>query len=55
MDMWQTQWPDWVYKQYDVHQLVSRITEKLKLLCKAKFLIYINGTMSNLNVAYLIL
>lgn len=39
MDMWQTQWPEWVYKQFDTHLLASRITEKVKLLCKAKFLI----------------
>lgn len=42
--MWQTQWPDWVYKQFDVNQLALRVTEKVKLLCKAKitYLIYIS-------------
>ncbi|VVC43279.1 Hypothetical protein CINCED_3A015566 [Cinara cedri] len=31
-DMWQTQWPNWVYKQFDVHQLASRVAEKVKTL-----------------------
>lgn len=40
-DMWQTQWPDWVYKQFDPHHLATRITEKVKMLCKIKLIIYL--------------
>lgn len=36
--MWQTQWPDWVYKQFDVYELASRLSKKVKMLCKAKCL-----------------
>lgn len=37
--MWQTQWPDWVYKQFDVHELAERVSKKVKMLCKTLFLI----------------
>ncbi|XP_022162806.1 protein cereblon-like [Myzus persicae] len=33
-DMWQTQWPDWVYKQFDVYELASRLSKKVKMLYK---------------------
>ncbi|XP_015380483.1 PREDICTED: protein cereblon-like isoform X2 [Diuraphis noxia] len=33
-DMWQTQWPDWVYKQFDVNELASRLSKKVKMLYK---------------------
>jgi len=33
-DMWQTQWPSWVYKQYDVYELASRLSKKVKMLYK---------------------
>lgn len=33
-DMWQTQWPGWVYKQFDVHHLASQLAAKVKMLCK---------------------
>ncbi|XP_060876667.1 protein cereblon-like [Metopolophium dirhodum] len=33
-DMWQTQWPDWVYKQFDVNELASRLAKKVKMLYK---------------------
>ncbi|XP_022161805.1 protein cereblon-like [Myzus persicae] len=31
-DAWQTQWPPWVYKQFDVHELASCIFKKVKML-----------------------
>ncbi|CAH1725076.1 protein cereblon-like [Aphis gossypii] len=33
-DMWQTQWPDWVYKQFDVYKLASQLSKKLKMMYK---------------------
>ncbi|XP_025205986.1 protein cereblon-like [Melanaphis sacchari] len=33
-DMQQTQWPYWVYKQFDVYELASRLTKKVKMLYK---------------------
>eukprot|EP00102_Acyrthosiphon_pisum_P026488 XP_016663698.1 PREDICTED: protein cereblon-like isoform X2 [Acyrthosiphon pisum] len=33
-DMWQTQWPNWVYKQFDVYELASRLSKKVKMLYK---------------------
>ncbi|XP_025203370.1 protein cereblon-like [Melanaphis sacchari] len=33
-NIWQNQWPSWVYKQFDVHELASRIFKKIKILYK---------------------
>lgn len=39
--MWQTQWPDWVYKQFDVNRLASKVAKKVKMLCKAELCVYL--------------
>jgi len=39
--MWQTQWPDWVYKQFDVDRLASQVAKKVKMLCKAELRVYL--------------
>lgn len=33
-DLWQTQWPNWVYKQFDVNYLALRAAEKATDLFK---------------------
>jgi len=54
--MWQTQWPDWVYKQFDVYKLASQLSKKLKMMCKAKLLndfliLYYNTSNHNKNIS----
>ncbi|XP_050430181.1 protein cereblon [Adelges cooleyi] len=33
-DMGQTQWPEWVYKQFDVNHLADRLTDKIRMAYK---------------------
>lgn len=40
-DMWQTRWPHWIYKQFDVNLLAERVAKKVNMLCKSRFLIFI--------------
>lgn len=40
--MYQTQWPDWVYKQFDANHLASQIVTKVKMLCKALLILILN-------------
>ncbi|XP_015377607.1 PREDICTED: protein cereblon-like, partial [Diuraphis noxia] len=49
--MFQTLWPSWVYKQFDVYELASNITKKIKILSTdqsvVNYLVYQNVRISD--------